>query len=170
MKLALVCSSGGHLTQLHQLKPFWEKHERFWVTFKLPDSESLLATEDVTWAHYPTTRNVRNTLKNLALAARLLRKRRPELVVSDGAGVAFPFFVMARLLRHFRRRTGRWSTPTGEAWQPALAIEAVANSYERTHDVVYSDVIERSFRRAPLAMSSSSGLATRLVLLYRRQW
>jgi predicted alpha-1,6-mannanase (GH76 family) len=54
---------------------------------------------------------------------------------------------MARLLGHFRRRTGRWSTPTGEAWQPALAIEAVVNSYERTHDVVYSDVIERSFRR-----------------------
>ena len=99
MKVALVCSSGGHLTQLHQLKPFWEKHERFWVTFKLPDSESLLADEDVIWAHYPTTRNVKNTLKNLVLACRTLPRQRPDLVVSDGAGVALPFFVVARLLR-----------------------------------------------------------------------
>ena len=98
MKVALVCSSGGHLTQLHQLKPFWEKHERFWVTFKLPDSESLLADEDVLWAHYPTTRNAKNTLRNLVLAARVLPRRRPDVVVSDGAGVAFPFFVIARML------------------------------------------------------------------------
>jgi beta-1,4-N-acetylglucosaminyltransferase len=99
VKVALVCSSGGHLTQLHQLKPWWQKHERFWVTFKLPDSESLLADEDVTWAHYPTTRNVRNTIRNLWLAIRVLPRRRPDVVVSDGAGVAFPFFLVARLLR-----------------------------------------------------------------------
>ena len=99
MRVALVCSSGGHLTQLHQLKPFWEKHERFWVTFRLPDSESLLSGEDVVWAYYPTTRNIKNTIRNLWLAARVLPKRRPDLIVSDGAGVAFPFFVIARLLR-----------------------------------------------------------------------
>jgi beta-1,4-N-acetylglucosaminyltransferase len=99
VKLALVCSSGGHLTQLHQLKPFWQKHDRFWVTFKLPDSESLLADEDVEWAHYPTTRNLPNTLRNLVLAVRLLMRRRPDVVISDGAGVAFPFFLVARLLR-----------------------------------------------------------------------
>lgn len=99
MRVALVCSSGGHLTQLHQLKPFWEKHDRFWVTFKLPDSESLLAQEDVVWAHYPTTRNVRNAVRNFGLALRVLSRRRPDLLVSDGAGVAFPFFLVARLLR-----------------------------------------------------------------------
>ncbi|GAA1786894.1 hypothetical protein GCM10009835_00140 [Planosporangium flavigriseum] len=54
---------------------------------------------------------------------------------------------MARLLRFFRRRDGRWRTPTGEAWQPALAIEAVINAYERTGDTGYRDVIERSFAR-----------------------
>ncbi len=99
MKVALVCSSGGHLTQLHQLKPFWEKHDRFWVTFKLPDSESLLEQEDVVWAYYPTTRNIGNALRNFGLALRVLSRRRPDLLVSDGAGVAFPFFLVARLLR-----------------------------------------------------------------------
>ena len=50
------------------------------------------------WAHYPTTRNIPNTLRNLRLAMRELRRRRPDVIVSDGAGVAFPFFVVGRLL------------------------------------------------------------------------
>jgi UDP-N-acetylglucosamine:LPS N-acetylglucosamine transferase len=99
VKVGLVCSSGGHLTQLHQLKPFWQKHERFWVTFRLPDSESLLAGEDVVWAYFPTTRNASNMFRNFLLATRVLSRRRPDLIVSDGAGVAFPFFVVARMLR-----------------------------------------------------------------------
>lgn len=99
MKVALVCSSGGHLTQLHRLKPWWEKHDRLWVTFKLPDSESLLAGEKVVWAHHPTTRNAKNTVRNLFLAMRTLPRHRPDVVVSDGAGVAVPFFLVARLLR-----------------------------------------------------------------------
>ena len=99
MKVGLVCSSGGHLTQLHQLKPFWQKHARFWVTFRLPDSESLLAGEDVVWAYFPTTRNASNMFRNFLLAMRVLSRRRPDLIVSDGAGVAFPFFVVARMLR-----------------------------------------------------------------------
>lgn len=98
MKVALVCSSGGHLTQLYQLRAWWEKHERWWVTFRLPDSESLLAGERVVWAHHPTTRNVKNTLRNLALAARTLPRHRPDVIVSDGAGVAVPFFLVGKLM------------------------------------------------------------------------
>ena len=99
MRVVLVCSSGGHLIQLHQLKPWWEKHERTWVTFDLPDGRSLLEGEDVVWAYHPTTRNLRNAMRNLMLAIRMLPRYRPDVVVSDGAGVAFPFFVVARLLR-----------------------------------------------------------------------
>ena len=99
MKVMLVCSSGGHLIQLHQLKPWWSKHERKWVTFDLPDSRSLLEGEDVAWAHFPTTRNLRNAVRNLVLAARIVPRFRPDVVVSDGAGVAFPFFIVARIMR-----------------------------------------------------------------------
>ena len=98
MKVALVCSSGGHLTQLYQLRSWWEKHDRWWVTFRLPDSESLLAGERVVWAHHPTTRNVKNTLRNLVLAARTLPRHRPDVIVSDGAGVAVPFFLVGKLM------------------------------------------------------------------------
>ena len=82
MRVVLVCSSGGHLIQLHQLKPWWEKHERTWVTFDLPDGRSLLEGEDVVWAYHPTTRNLRNAVRNLMLAVRFLPRYRPDLVVS----------------------------------------------------------------------------------------
>jgi nitroreductase len=94
----LVCSSGGHLLQLHRLQPWWEQVDRMWVTFDMPDSRSLLRGERVEWAHHPTTRNVRNLLRNFGLAWRLLRRHKPDVVVSTGAGVAVPFFVLARLL------------------------------------------------------------------------
>jgi beta-1,4-N-acetylglucosaminyltransferase len=97
MRVVLVGSSGGHLFQLYQLKPWWQKHERLWVTFKKVDSVSLLADEHVAWAYHPTTRNLPNLVRNFFLAWRLLRRYRPRVVVSTGAGVAFPFFLVARL-------------------------------------------------------------------------
>lgn len=56
-------------------------------------------------------------------------------------------WAVSRLLRYYRRFSGRWRTPTGEAWQPALAIEALLNTYERTGDVFYRGVVDRSFIR-----------------------
>ena len=97
MKVALVCSSGGHLAQLHRLEPWWRDHERVWVTFDTVDATSLLAGERTVWAHHPTTRNVPNAVRNLLVAWRVLRRERPDVVISDGAGVAVPFFVLARL-------------------------------------------------------------------------
>lgn len=97
-KVVLVCSTGGHLQYLYSLKPWWERQERLWVTFAKPDAESLLAGERVVWAHHPVTRNIPNALRNLRLAWRTLRRWRPDVVISNGAGVAVPFFLVARLL------------------------------------------------------------------------
>lgn len=97
VRVMFVCSSGGHLAQLYQLKPWWEKLDRVWVTFDKEDARSLLAGERVIWAHHPTTRNIPNALRNLRLATKVLAKHRPRLIVSDGAGVALPFFAAARL-------------------------------------------------------------------------
>jgi len=38
MKILFVCSTGGHLGQLYKLRPWWEAHERAWVTFDDPHS------------------------------------------------------------------------------------------------------------------------------------
>jgi beta-1,4-N-acetylglucosaminyltransferase len=98
VKLLLVCSSGGHLLLLHQLRPWWEKHDRSWVTFEKTDATSLLDGERIDWAYHPTQRNIPNLFRNLRLAWRVLRRERPDVIVSTGAGVAFPFFVLARRL------------------------------------------------------------------------
>jgi UDP-N-acetylglucosamine:LPS N-acetylglucosamine transferase len=89
-------SSGGHLAQLLQLRPWWEHHQRQWVTFDLPDARSKLRGEVMVAAHHPTTRSLRCVVRNLVLAWRVLRAFKPDLVVSNGAGVAFPFFMVAR--------------------------------------------------------------------------
>ena len=40
--LLLVCSSGGHLLQMYELREAWEPFERVWVTFDKSDARSLL--------------------------------------------------------------------------------------------------------------------------------
>jgi UDP-N-acetylglucosamine:LPS N-acetylglucosamine transferase len=97
-RVLLVSSSGGHLQQLHRLAPWWSKHERMWVTFDTADATSMLAGEEIAWAYRPTTRNLRNLARNTLLACRVLARFRPTVVVSTGAGAAFPFFVLARAL------------------------------------------------------------------------
>ena len=94
----LVASNGGHLLQLVQLRSDWPEDERHWVTFDMPDAHSLLAGEsDVVFAYHPTNRNVRNLVRNLFLAFRVLRRVRPRAIVTTGAGVAVPFCYLGRL-------------------------------------------------------------------------
>ncbi|OZM70343.1 UDP-N-acetylglucosamine--LPS N-acetylglucosamine transferase [Amycolatopsis antarctica] len=95
----LVASTGGHLAQLVNLRECWAGHRRHWVTFRKPDAEAAVGTDEVTWAHHPVTRNIPNALRNLLLAVRTMRRLRPDVIVSTGAGVALPFFVVARFLR-----------------------------------------------------------------------
>ncbi len=94
--MLLVCSSGGHLAQLHRLEPWWSAHERAWVTFDKPDARTRLAGERVHFGHHPTTRNLPNLARNARLAYTVLRRERPDVIVSDGAGLAVPFFWLAR--------------------------------------------------------------------------
>jgi UDP-N-acetylglucosamine:LPS N-acetylglucosamine transferase len=98
LRLLLVGSSGGHLAQLTALEPWSRSHDRHWVCFDTPDAVSILASEQVTWAHHPTTRNLPNLARNLVLAWKVLRRERPDVVISTGAGVAVPFFVLGRLV------------------------------------------------------------------------
>jgi beta-1,4-N-acetylglucosaminyltransferase len=97
--LLIVCSTGGHLLQMQELRQAWEPFERLWVTFDKSDSRSLLRGERVVHAFSPTNRNIPNLLRNLRLAWRLLRVERPSAILTTGAGVAVPFAWVGRLLR-----------------------------------------------------------------------
>lgn len=98
MKIALVGSSGGHLTHLYMLKPFWENKERFWVTFDKMDANSLLKDEKKYNCYFPTNRNIWNLIRNTFLAIKVLRKERPDVIISSGAAVAVPFFYIGKLM------------------------------------------------------------------------
>lgn len=80
------------------LKPFWQKKDRFWVTFDKEDARSLLEGERVYPCYYPTNRNLKNLLKNTVVAWKVLRKEKPDLLISSGAAVAVPFFYLAKLM------------------------------------------------------------------------
>jgi beta-1,4-N-acetylglucosaminyltransferase len=97
-KLVLVCSPGGHLQQMLALEPSWRESERLWVTLTGADVGYLLADERVELGSGPTNRSLVNLVHNLRLAWRVLRRERPDAVLSTGAALAVPFFVVGRLL------------------------------------------------------------------------
>lgn len=98
MKICLVGSSGGHLTHLYQLKPFWKDKNRFWVTFDKEDANSLLENETLYHCYFPTNRNIKNLIKNTFLAIKVLKKEKPDIIISSGAAVAVPFFYIGKLM------------------------------------------------------------------------
>ncbi len=100
-KIMLVCSSGGHFKAMQELKVFWEQFEYIcWVTFKSSTTESAIDVGNWRryWAYSPTNRNLYNLVRNLFLSGIVLLKEKPDLLVSTGAGVAVPFFLISKLL------------------------------------------------------------------------
>ncbi|GMQ72777.1 PssD/Cps14F family polysaccharide biosynthesis glycosyltransferase [Tetragenococcus halophilus] len=97
MKVCLVGSSGGHLAHLYLLKPIWRDMERFWVTFDKEDAQSTLKKEKKYFCYFPTNRNLKNLMKNTWLAFKILKKEKPDLIISSGAAVAVPFFYIGKL-------------------------------------------------------------------------
>lgn len=98
-KVCVPTSSGGHLTHMWLLEPVWSQAaDRFWVTFDKEDAKSLLEGERVYHCFFPTNRNIPNLIRNMGLAIKVLRKERPDLIISSGAAVAVPFFVVGKML------------------------------------------------------------------------
>ncbi len=95
MRILIACSSGGHLAQALALRPWWQDHERLWVTGPTADARAKLRGERVVECHYPTQRHVPNLWRNTVLARRVLREWRPEVVLSTGAAIAVPFLLQA---------------------------------------------------------------------------
>jgi UDP-N-acetylglucosamine:LPS N-acetylglucosamine transferase len=93
----LVASPGGHLLQLLALRGAWRGFSTAWVTLDRADARSLLEHERVYFARGPTNRSFNNLLRNLVVAQRLVRRLRPRVVITTGAGVAVPFAWLAHL-------------------------------------------------------------------------
>ena len=98
MKICLVGSSGGHLTHLYMLKPFWNNKDRFWATFDKEDAKSLLAGEKTYSLYYPSNRSIKALIINSYRAIKILKKEKPDLIISSGAAPAIPFFWIGKLM------------------------------------------------------------------------
>jgi UDP-N-acetylglucosamine--N-acetylmuramyl-(pentapeptide) pyrophosphoryl-undecaprenol N-acetylglucosamine transferase len=95
----LVASTGGHLTELMMLQHRLSLpvDEVRWVTFDTAQSRSLLAGADVTYVPFVRSRDPINLARNLPIAASVLRDSTISFLVSAGASVALPYFLLARL-------------------------------------------------------------------------
>ena len=83
IKVCLVGSSGGHLTHLYMLKPFWKDKNRFWVTFDKEDARSLLEGEKVYPCYFPTNRSIKALIKNTKIAWDVLHTQQKILGLTN---------------------------------------------------------------------------------------
>jgi UDP-N-acetylglucosamine transferase subunit ALG13 len=130
MSTLLVAQSGGHLAELHQLRPRLSgiDPDVVWVTFDTPQSRSLLEGEEVVFIPESHTRDFGRVLCNLAPARRLLSRSDISGVVSTGASVALSFLPLARgmgMPAHYIESATRTCGPslTGRLLQSVPGVE-----------------------------------------------
>ncbi len=97
-KTLMVCSTGGHLTELLRLESRWGVHpESVWVTFDTPQSRQQLGGRRVEFLPYVGPRDLKGTVASVPAIRRVLRRERFDAAVSTGAAIATAALPLARL-------------------------------------------------------------------------
>lgn len=96
MKICIVSSCGGHLTEVRVLKPVYQRYNHFYVL-----NDRLSLPSDMEGKTYFIRHSERDLLffVNLWEAWRILRKERPHVILSTGAGPVVPFALVGLLSR-----------------------------------------------------------------------
>jgi UDP-N-acetylglucosamine:LPS N-acetylglucosamine transferase len=96
MKVCIVSSCGGHLTEVRALKPAYDSYEHFYVL----NDRVMLPNDMIGKTHFicHSERDWR-FLPNLWEAWRILQRERPAVILSTGAGPVVPFALIGKLLR-----------------------------------------------------------------------
>lgn len=93
LKLCLISSKGGHLTQLLQFMNVVQDFDYFFLTFKRPD------TKELDPAYYvPKPTNLWKWIKGLFLTLNYFLREKPDVIITTGAGVVVPFCWIGKLL------------------------------------------------------------------------
>jgi UDP-N-acetylglucosamine--N-acetylmuramyl-(pentapeptide) pyrophosphoryl-undecaprenol N-acetylglucosamine transferase len=107
LRVCLAASGGGHLHEMLDLRAFWEEHDRFFVTEPTPIAHSFAKSERVhlvpaiAFGHFrvrPILSVLRTAWQNIRESWHAVRKERPDVVVSTGAGSVFFAVLFAKLL------------------------------------------------------------------------
>jgi beta-1,4-N-acetylglucosaminyltransferase len=94
MKICIASSCGGHLTEIRSLAPAYQAYCHFYV---LNDRVGL--PRDMQGRTFFITHSERDwkLILNLYEVFRILRRERPDVILSAGAGPAVPFGLLGRL-------------------------------------------------------------------------
>lgn len=105
-KFCLAASGGGHVRQLLDLKPFWAEYDHFFVTEDTALGRSIARDETVEFVpHFALgqarlgspLKMLRSAFKNIWTSLRIVRRHRPDYVVTTGAGSQVFIVLWARL-------------------------------------------------------------------------
>jgi UDP-N-acetylglucosamine--N-acetylmuramyl-(pentapeptide) pyrophosphoryl-undecaprenol N-acetylglucosamine transferase len=120
----LAASNGGHLKQLHCLRPRLRGvPEPFeWITFDTAQARSLLEGETVHYVPFIGGRDPRNVAGNVPYARRILRETDAEALVSTGSAIALPYFALGRM----RGRRCHWIESATRVEGPSLTGRLVS--------------------------------------------
>ena len=94
MKICIVSSCGGHLTEVRCLKKIYEKYEIFYVI-----NQKIILPKDMLKNTYFITHSERDLrfFKNLFEIYKLFKSLSPDLILTTGAGPAVPAALVGRL-------------------------------------------------------------------------
>ncbi|HVA41407.1 MAG TPA: PssD/Cps14F family polysaccharide biosynthesis glycosyltransferase [Candidatus Binataceae bacterium] len=101
-RILLPSSSGGHLTEIFQLKELLDATEHLFVTEDLPLARKLLSDRPCRFVR-PNGRNRNwifwgNFLINWFLAVPIIMRFRPHAIVTTGSHTAIPFCYIGKLM------------------------------------------------------------------------
>jgi UDP-N-acetylglucosamine:LPS N-acetylglucosamine transferase len=95
LKICVISSPGGHLTEVLALRPCYERYEHFYVlndegplTADMQGKTTFIKHSERDWLFFV----------NLWEAWKVLRRERPTLILSTGAGAVVPFTLVGKLL------------------------------------------------------------------------
>lgn len=102
LNVCLIGNAGGHLEQLKQLREMNpEKYHLFFVTSRCPATENLNYVSDYITA--PHGRNRFETIcgytQNIMQAVKIIHLRKPDVIISTGAGICIPICIIGKLLK-----------------------------------------------------------------------
>src|SRR5262249_62132331 len=98
-RVLLVSSSGGVLLDLLALKPWWSRHDVSWIAVRAEDTAALLTGQRVHWEREQSARRPLGVLAAAVRSVRMLRRERPDVIISSSTGAAVGGFLAARVLR-----------------------------------------------------------------------
>lgn len=97
-KLLLVCSTGGHLSELVRVEErIAINPDSVWLTFDTPQSRQMLSGRRIQHLPYIGPRDLKGTLKAVPVIRSLIARESFDAAVSTGAAIATSALPLARL-------------------------------------------------------------------------